>query len=261
MFMMTHTWILKEFLGSDFRNSLDLYVYNICPDLLPIHQCITSEFTHGIPRRYAYPPEHQKAAFILFHLLVDDMAHHGQINDDPVCCFNPDSQGYAYLRGQTLIEPILEFHQRVGMEIDYCQAAYRAHMIIELTFDLQIIQETRQMNLYDLFSEAVEHTVDNKMDELCTTLDWFFGMETAAIRQALEKGLSSRTLERIKSLRNIEGRIGFYIDRFGLDRGDDDTWEGTRRLLLQGMQLVGDHGAFLHPTLQAIKNSGFPSLL
>jgi len=261
MLMMTHTWILKEFLGSDFRDSLDLYVYNVCPDLLPIHKCITSEFTHGIPRRYSYPPQHQKAAFVLFHLLVDDMAHHGQINAEPTCGFNPDSQGYAYLRGQPLIEPIMEFHQRIGMEIDYSKAAYRAHMIIELTFDLRLIQETGHLKLYELFSDAVEHTVENKMDELCTTLDWLFGMETVPIRQALEKGLSSRTLDRMKSLRNIEGRIGFYIDRFGLDRGDDETWKGTRALLLQGMQQVRDHDAFLYPTLHAIKNSGFPCFL
>jgi len=181
MLMMTHTWILKEFLGSDFRDSLDLYVYNVCPDLLPIHKCITSEFTHGISRRYSY--------------------------------------------------------------------------------DLRLIQETGQMKLYELFSEAVEHTVEKKMDELCTTLDWLFGMETVPIRQALEKGLSSRTLDRMKSLRNIEGRIGFYIDRFGLDRGDDETWKGTRALLLQGMQQVRDHDAFLYPTLHAIKNSGFPCFL
>ncbi len=257
MLMMTHTWILKEFLGSDFRESLDLYVYNVCPDLLPIHKCISSEFTHGIPRKYSYPPEHQKAAFVLFHLLVDDMAHHGQINSEPVLCFKPDSQGYAYLLGKSLIEPIMKFHQRIGMEIDYRRAAYCAHMIIELTFDLRLIQEMGQIKLYELFSEAVEHTLDKKMDELCTTLDWFFGMETASIRQALEKGLSARTLERMKSLRNIEGRIGFYIDRFGLDCEDDATWKGTRALLLEGMQLVGDFEAFLNPTLHAIRNSGF----
>jgi len=112
-----------------------------------------------------------------------------------------------------------------------------------------------------LFSEAVDHTVDQKMDELCETLDWFFGVETAVIRQALEKGLSSGTLERIKSLKDIEGRIGFYIDRFGLDRNDDDAWEGTRALLLQAMHLVDDIDAFLSPTLCAIKNSSIPCFL
>jgi len=261
MLMMTHTWILKEFLGSDFRDHLDLYIYNICPDLLPIHRDITSEITHGIPRIYSYPPEHQKAAFVLFHLLVDDMAHHGRINAEPVRGFNPDSQGYAYIRGQTLIGPIIDFYHRIGMEIDYRKAAYRAHMIIEMTFDLQMIQEIGQQKLFELFCEAVDHTANEKMDELCTTLDWLFRIETATIRQALEKGLSSRTLDRMKSLLNIEGRIGFYIDRFGLDRGDDPTWEGTRMLLLQGMRLVSDYDAFLHPTLNAIKISGFPCSL
>lgn len=261
MFMMTHTWILKEFLGSNFRESLDLYVYNVCPDLLPIQKGITAEFTHGIPRRFFYPPQHQKAAYVLFHLLVDDMAHHGQIHTDPVCGFNPNSQGYAYRRGQSLIEPILEFQQRMGMDVDRRTAAYRAHTIIELTFDLRLVQEAGEVRLYELFSEAVDHTVDKKMDELCETLDWFFGVEAAVIRQALEKGLSSGTLERIKSLKDIEGRIGFYIDRFGLDRDNDAAWEGTRTLLLQAMRLVDDFDAFLSPTLCAIKNSSIPCFL
>jgi len=261
MLMLTHTWILKEFLGSDFRDHLDLYIYNICPDLLPIHKCITSEYTHGIPRIYQYPPEYKKAAFVLFHLLVDDIAHHGRISTEPIRCFNPDSQGYAYLRGQTLIKPIMDFYNRIGLEINYSKAAYRAHMIIELTFDLRLNQEREQEKLFELFSEAVYHTADKKMDELCTTLDWIFGLDTVKIRQALEKGLSSHTLDKMKHLLNIEGRIGFYIDRFGLNRKDDPTWAGTRTLLLQGMQLVSDYDAFLHPTLNAIRNSGFSSSL
>lgn len=261
MLMLTHTWILKKFLGPDFHNHLDLYIYNICPDLLPIHKCITSEFTHGIPRLTHYPPEHKKAAYVLFHLLVDDLAHHGQISTEPIRCFNPDSQGYAYLRGQTLIKPIMDFHHQIGTDISYSKAAYRAHMIIELAFDLRLNQEREQEKLFELFSEAVYHTADKKMDELCMTIDWFFGAKTADIRQALEKGLSSHILDNMKHRLNIEGRTGFYIDRFGLNREDDLVWSGVRTLLLEGMQLVSDYEAFLHPTLNAIRSSGFSRFL
>ncbi len=257
MLMLTHTWILKEFLGADFRNHLDLYIYNICPDLLPIHHGITPELTHGIPRIRQFPPEHRKAAFVLFHLLVDDIAHHGEINSEPVRSFNPDSRGYAYLRGQALIKPIIDFHHRIGMDITYGKAAYRAHMIIELAFDLRLNQDREQEYLLELLSEAVYHTAEKKMDELCATLDWLFGVESDKIRQALEKGLSTPVLDKMRRFLNIEGRIGFYIDRFGLDRKDDPTWAGARQILIRGMELVSDYNAFLYPTLDAIRNSGF----
>lgn len=257
MFMLTHTWILKNFLGLDFRNNLDFYIYNICPDLLPIHNCITSEFTHGIPRISHYPPEHRKAAFVLFHLLVDDIAHHGHINIEPVSGFNPDSKGYAYLRGQTLISPIIDFHRGIGMEINYNKAVYIAHTIIELSFDLRLSQDIGQGELFDLFNDAINHTLEKKMDELCGTLFWLFGIEAVKIRHTIEKGLNSFAFDRMKRLQNIEGRIEFYINRFGLDIEDDYIWQGVRTLLLKGLQLIGNNDDFLYPTLEAIKSSGF----
>jgi hypothetical protein len=143
------------------------------------------------------------------------------------------------------------------VEINYNKAVYLAHAIIELSFDLRLSQEIGQEELFELFSDAVNHTLEKKMDELCATLYWLFDIESVKIRQALEKGLSLLALDRIKRLQNIEGRIEFCINRFGLDIEDDLIWKGTRTLLLKGMQLVGDNDAFLFPTLEAIKSSGF----
>ena len=61
MFMLTHTYFLQKFLGAaDVKNiDLDIYVYNIVPDLLTIHPQISSNRTHKI-RRFLHIPAQQR---------------------------------------------------------------------------------------------------------------------------------------------------------------------------------------------------------
>ena len=75
--MLTHTWILREFLGGDYiskQGLSDLYIYNILPDVLPLHEHITAEITHRSTGKTSPPAEFIKARYIYFHLLTDDFA-------------------------------------------------------------------------------------------------------------------------------------------------------------------------------------------
>ncbi|MFA4916471.1 MAG: hypothetical protein WC560_07355 [Syntrophales bacterium] len=263
MLMLTHTWILKEFLGRGRLSSdvLDLFVYNISPDILPFHKAITSNMTHGIPRFLRLPNQYKKAAFVLFHLLVDDIAHHGKIGKTAVRNFNPNSDGYTYVKGKPLIRPIMDFYKSIGREIDYSHAAYQSHLIIEMTFDLALHQGMGSDNLVPLFCDALEYTVQNKIEEFGEVQAWLLNISEEIIADAIRQGKHTCSRDRMSRFMNVEGRVGLYLDRFGLDRNDDSTRAGIRNLLNCGMALVSDYEDFLYPTIKEIRNSPFAEYL
>lgn len=44
-------------------------------------------------------------------------------------------------------------------------------------------------------------------------------------------------------------RIGFFIDKFGLDRNDHTTWKGVESIMIRGFDLGSDYEDFLLPTI------------
>ncbi|MGD0276164.1 MAG: hypothetical protein ABSB79_08930 [Syntrophales bacterium] len=123
--MLTHTWLLRSFLA-DHRlqlDSPDIYVYNVIPDLLPIHGDATSALTHGIGRFSTLPIEHRKVAFVRFHLLVDDMAHHGRLIHRAESEFDAMSKGYTYRKGRFLVDDIKALYvnsRKKSMRMMHC---------------------------------------------------------------------------------------------------------------------------------------------
>lgn len=103
MLMLTHTWVLRECLARNFfrEKDLDLYIYNIIPDILPFHESITAQFTHDLNRTIEPPEEFRKVRFILLHLLLDDFSHYGEAPGRRFG-FDPDSRGYAYIAGKSM---------------------------------------------------------------------------------------------------------------------------------------------------------------
>jgi hypothetical protein len=262
MLLLTHTWILKEFLGLQHLSDdiLDVFTYNASPDLLPIHTDITSDMTHGIPRRGAIPRSYSKAAFARFHLLVDDMAHHGTIRKEPLQTFNPDSEGYAYTVGRPLREPLTDFQKSLGREARTDLIAYQTHMIIEMAFDLSLYRgmgNAGSNDLIGLFSEALRYTATRQLDDFGRSLSWLYGVRENTIREAIAWGNDSCTRARMTDFMNGHARVGLFIDKFGLDGDDEKTRKGVGDLLALGFALVGDCEAFLRPTLKAIREFGF----
>jgi hypothetical protein len=265
MLMLTHTWILRKFLGSGLSESIepDLYLYNVSPDMLPIHSDITPDMTHGISRFRRPPKEHRKAAFVQFHLLVDDIAHYGTICQKGRIDFDPHSNGYAYRKGRLLIEPLIDFHKSIGSKISYNQAAYRAHIIVEMAFD-QIIHDraaaNREFNLP--FPDVLNYTVENRLQEFCRTTSWLYGIHeqtiAAALKQAIER---SNRDSAASSFASFSSRIGLYIGKFGLDRNDEATCCGLEKLMHCGMDMVSDYDDFLATLLITIRESGFAGFL
>jgi len=261
MLMMTHTWLLKNYPGGEelIRNHPDLMIYNICPDLLPIHKDITAEVTHGIPRCRTLPAKHRKNSCVHFHLMVDDISHHGSIANQPVTEFNPDSHGYTYLKGKPLVQPLLDIYEHQGTPIPYAQAAYRSHMVIEMTFDLALHLERfgESDKLLNLLCDAMSYTLEEKLAEFSENIAWLYGMPVETAEEALRAGAALYTLKRIRRFMTLEGRIQLFAHKYGISMDDGNSIAGLTDVMNLGMELVKDYGDFFVPTLAAIRRVGF----
>ena len=191
MFMLTHTYFLQKVLsGTDSGNiDLDVYIYNFAPDLLTIHPRISPDKTHKVRRSLHIPAQYSKLAYVVFHLLVDDLSHYGYICSGDQEDFNPDSKGYCYIKGKHLIESILNLHRIIRKEISYKDAVYQSHLIIEMIYDLVILNHINSFKTVDLLVQAINFTVKNKMDEFIETMNWLYGLEKDEINEVMKSAL------------------------------------------------------------------------
>ena len=261
MLMLTHAWLLAHFLG-DARfeeENRDLFIYNVCPDFLPIHPNFTSDITHSVSRFRLLPAPHRKAAFIHYHLMVDDISHHGLIHRIPVREFNPDSLGYTYVKGRPLIPPLMDLYKRQGQPIDLSVAAYRSHMIIEMAFDLALYrgagEESRE--LIAVMCDAMQMIMQERLDDFAATVAWTYGTAKGDVEEATRKCAAIYTPDRMNRFMNIEGRVKLFANKFGLDPSDDESLSALRDIMLEGLTLVRGYAEFLNPTLDAIQKAGF----
>jgi hypothetical protein len=256
MFMLTHTYFLQKVLdAADVRNiDLDVYVYNIVPDLLAIHPQITSNMTHKIRRSLQIPAQYSRSAYVMFHLLVDDLSHYGYICSDYQEEFNSNSNGYCYIKGKPLINSILDLYKVIKKEISYEEAAYQSHLIIEMIYDLVILNQINSSKTIDLLAEAIDFTVENKMDEFVATINWLYDVEKNEIDEVMKSASIYLTKERLELIMNMESRIYLYIDKFGLKSDDQLFCNGLKNLFQHAKDLIDDDELFFRETIQTIKN-------
>jgi hypothetical protein len=264
MLMLTHTYLLQKFLGAaDIRNyDLDIYVYNIVPDLLTIHPQINSTQTHKIKRNLEIPARYTKASYVIFHLLLDDLAHHGYICSNCKEEFDPNSQGYSYLKGRPLIDSILDLYNKIKKEISYNDAAYSSHLIIEMTYDLVILTRMNAIKTVDLLAEAINYTAKNKLDEFLSTINWLYDLQENEVKEVMKEAPFYITKERMERIMNIDGRVRLFTNKFGLKTSEKVFYDGVKKLFLQARDLLNeDDELFLLESAQTIKKYGwFPPL-
>lgn len=258
MLILTHTNLLqsmmKNFGLAD--GEPDIYIYNLAPDLLTIHPQVTASQTHFINRFIAPPADHPRAAYIMFHLLVDDMAHYGKISLQCPEGFDPHSAGYAYVQGNPLIGAIMELSKMLGLEISYNDAAYRSHLVIEMIYDLVILEHIREDDSIALLENAINFTRDHRQKEFCDNLSWLYGIEKDCIRDVLKTAVSFLTRERMEKFMNIEGRIRLFTDKFGLKNNNVLFGQAVSTLFRNALNSI-ENERFLKETQEAIKNEGW----
>jgi hypothetical protein len=256
MLLNTHTWILREYAGSRLsQNNLDILIYNVMPDILPIHRDITPEMTHRMDRFKDVPPGYGKARFIQFHLLVDDLSHHGHITRRGHDRFENASDGYAYRKGASLTQAMIDLHGKQAGEMYAEEALYRSHLIIEMAVDLVVYNQYPE--IVKLFSEAVELTLAGRLEGLIKTLSWAYSMPGGLAREAVVQGMAAYRNEILRRSVSLEGRTDLFIHKFYGGAVEEKMRSGIRDLLQMGIESVADYEDFLSATLQEISKAGF----
>lgn len=258
MLMLTHTCLLQQIMcASGLKNiDPDIYIYNIAPDLLTIHPSISANHTHSINRFIVAPPEHKRTAYIMFHLLVDDLAHYGKISLQFQEGFDPHSGGYTYLKGRHLIDSIIDLHHILSKDISYDEAAYRSHLIIEMIYDLVILSHIQADKTIELLVNAIQFTADRKEEEFCSNIAWLYGIEKGPVQDVLKNAKSYITEERLERIMNIEGRIRLFTDKFGLRNNNTSFAAAIQNLFEDALNSIEDED-FLHQTAAVIQNRGW----
>lgn len=258
MLMLTHTYLLQKMMGTTGiqHSEPDIYIYNIAPDLLTIHPKIHANQTHGINRFWDSPAQHEKTAYVMFHLLVDDLAHYGKISMKCVEEFDPHSQGYTYLKGRPLIESIMALHQMINRDISYPEAAYRSHLIIEMIYDLVILVRIHKEGSMELLEDAIHFTIDRKKDAFSNDMGWLYGFNKEYVLDVLKNAVLYITKDRMERIMNIEGRIRLFTDKFGLKNNNSMFGKAIYTLFHDALSSV-ENEDFLEETAIAVRNSGW----
>ena len=186
--------------------------------------------------------------------MVDDLSHHGYISSGEQEEFNLESQGYCYLKGKQLVKSILNVHKIFGKELSYSEAVYRSHLVIEMIYDLIILNHINSFKTIDVLVDAVNFTVKNKMEEFIDTINCLYGLEKYEIHEVMKSAPFFITKESMENIMNIEGRMNLYKDKFGLQSNEQLFYDGLKDLFQRAIDLIDDDELFFQETAQVIKN-------
>lgn len=258
MLMLTHTYVLQQMMDAFHISDIDpdIYIYNIAPDLLTIHPDISANRTHSIKRFFLAPPDHARTAYVMFHLLVDDLAHYGKISLECRQGFDPNSSGYTYVKGRLLVNDILRLHKLINEDISYDEAAYRSHLIIEMIYDLVILSRIEEEKSTELLEQAISYTIREREEEFCENMSWLYGIAKEAARDVLKSAVSYITKERMSRIMNIEGRIHLFTGKFGL-KNNNEMFKKAIAILFQDALNSIENEEFLLEIFDTVKNSGW----
>jgi hypothetical protein len=258
MLMLTHTCMLQDTIRAAGIRDIepDIYIYNIAPDLLTIHPDISAGLTHSIDRFIEAPADHKKTAYVMYHLLVDDIAHYGEISLKCAEGFNPDSGGYTYIKGKNLVGRIIELYKLIGREISRGEAAYRSHLIIEMIYDLVISTQIHKNQSIRLLADAINFTLDKKAEQFCSDMSWLYSIEQNQALYVLKSAVTYITEERMERFMNLEGRIRLFTDKFGLRNDNLQFAESIQTLFRDALNCV-ENDDFFHQAAAAIDDCGW----
>lgn len=258
MLMLTHTYLLQQIIKTSHLHDLDpdVYIYNIIPDLLTIHPNITAHQTHSIKRFIHAPNEHSKTIYVMFHLLVDDIAHFGEISMTCQEGFNPDSPGYAYLKGKAFVGAISDLHKMSNREISLSEAAYQSHLMIEMIYDLVILPLLQAGKSIDVLADALLFTCGERKEEFCGNVAWLYGIEKQAVRDVLSKATFYLTKQRMNGFMNMEGRIRLFLDKFGLKNQNESFHAAVLKVFTDALRSI-ENSDFLEQVIDAVEQSGW----
>lgn len=259
MLMLTHTWIMREYLAATNSPAVEpeLFAYNVIADILPIHRGITPEMTHGIERFGGGRNSDCRESAILFHLLVDDYSHYGLICRQVPNGFQTNPQGFAYLKGKQLISPVTELYRRAGREIEASLACYQSHILIEMAFDMVLCRKERLGSLLLPLYTGLRTILDGNFQKTSFFLAKVFGIDRATVSEAVEQAKQICTYDGMAAQLDTAGRAELCLRRFGVTPVDSESRQAMTALLEQATDLVTDQQELLTPLIKIIRGTDF----
>lgn len=230
------------------KDAADIFAYNVSPDFLPSHPDITAAVTHQIPRFTHVSDQYRKAHYVQLHLLIDDFSHHGRICEEAVRTFDADAQGYAYAVGHSLVEPIMEYCKARSIAMEYHDAIYFSHMIIELSVDICLRRSDEGKELVALFRQGIDQVSTDCFQEFTGILSWLFaGVNADITRYSLRQVTKFYKSDHLILFADAHDRIQYYAQRLSETKVTNDrrSYEGMRTIVEKGLALIGDPKEYL----------------
>ncbi|MDR2860979.1 MAG: hypothetical protein LBV07_00270 [Syntrophobacterales bacterium] len=175
--------------------------------------------------------------------------------------FNVHAQGYAYVTGRPLIEPIREYCATRGIAMGYNEAVYYSHMIIELGVDIYLRKSKEGKELVTLFGQGIGQASAGSFTGFAEILLWLFeGINGKMIRSALQQVMKFYETDHLILSADADDRIQYYAERMGEIKATDDgrSCEGMGIIVEKGLALIGDPTDYLREVVvQALMESPY----
>lgn len=240
MLTNVHNWVLRELMRRKGKEDKDLsiYLYNIAPDSLPMHKDIRAELTHKITLSKELLKKHPKLIFVKYHLMVDNLGHYGLLTCPKDINNNFEKEGYAYIKGRSLLEEVKKFYQEEGEKIDENSALYLAHTVIEIALDLKLSEENKSIT--SLFFAMQGSLTLNALEEYCQSLAELYNLRPDIIKEAREAPLKFYGEPKSKENFFLDKRVKLILRKSKREFSKENI-ESAKRLVIKGERLLTDY--------------------
>lgn len=243
-----HNWILRELLRKKGEENypLDIFLYNIAPDALPMHKDISAEATHKINLTEELLKKYPKLIYVRYHILVDNLGHYGDIYP------SDNKKGYAYLKGKNIIDDVKEFYNEIGEEIDDENAFYIAHTVIEIAMDLKLSRD--DPSIPELFFEMQTEIPQDKFEEYVEAISCLYNLDREIVREARKEPF--RFYGKIESVDDffLNKRVRLILRKTNREFTEENL-SSAKNLVRGAIRFLDDYRLFLEDSVEKIENS------
>lgn len=251
-----HTLILRRLLGhreTPPEEELDLYVYNVSPDSLPLSQEFRARETHVFAPPAGALTRYPKLVWVKCHIVVDNFCHYGTREKAASGLEPHEKKGYTYCRGAGLIPLVRDFAREMGQDLDLRSAHYLAHVLVEIAVDYCIYRDDRSVPL--IMSGMRTGMTDEQRREFVEGIALLYGCEPAKVERS--QGAPARfygSMYGIDSL-YLDGRTKIILRKLRLPYSEENTAR-ARELILAAAERTGDYEEFVEGAVAALADRG-----
>jgi hypothetical protein len=253
MLTNVHTWILRELIKKKkIEDSLDIYLYNIAPDSLPMHKEISPQLTHNIKLGDEILSKYPKLVYVKYHIMVDNIGHYGDIKCPKDIDDNFQKNGYAYIKGRNLINKIKDFYNEFNEEISDNDALYMAHIVVEISLDLKLSIDDK--SIAELFFLAGASLLSSDLNEYCNSLAELYNLKPNTILESRMAPVSFYGKFDAKENFFLNKRVRLILRKAKKDFTKQNI-EKAKKIVVDCLNLLDDYKNFLDDCVKKIEHA------